>query len=257
MTLKVWRFFILPLTVFVFLTGEALAADLVVLSASNVKNLRTGTVLTTNDQVNIPKGSSLILITERGLKVKVEGPFSGTLAAQLKERSDARQGQKVNLVNAFAKLFNSSAFSTKAMGAFRSLAAPALSDPWAFNVNSGGTVCFQRSETLKLWRSSVSNTDTVSLQGADDITLFELPRGQAFVPWPVDVPRNDLETYELTLSNDPPIDITLRTVPGDMPTRMHAAAWMSENGCSDQATLLIVNADIDKLLQGLAQSGKF
>ena len=254
----VWRLLALSLAFSFAVMGKSWATDAVVLSFKGEGEIKPGTVLSETDKITLPEGSQLVIITASGMKIEVKGPFTGSVAERIGVgASAAGAGSKVNLVSAFSKLFNSSAFSTKAMGAFRSLGQPALADAWAFDVTEGGTVCFQNSADLKMWRSKPENDDVVSVKGGDVSVQFEMPKDKALVDWPTDVPTKDSSAYDVRVENGKTVLVTLKAVPADLPTRMHTAAWMSENGCERQATLLIVNADIDKLLQGLAQSGKF
>ena len=73
----------------------------------------------------------------------------------------------------------------------------------------------------------------------------------------MDLPRRNGQSYNLAISSGPAVDLTLLRVPVTLPTRMHTAAWMSENGCPNQALLLALTADVDRLLEGLGKAGKF
>ena len=51
--------------------------------------------------------------------------------------------------------------------------------------------------------------------------------------------------------------LTLHRVPGDLPTRVHRAAWVADKGCADQSVLLVVTSDVKLLIDALAKGGKF
>ncbi|MBF0251765.1 MAG: hypothetical protein HQL35_14180 [Alphaproteobacteria bacterium] len=236
--------------------GPAWAGQAVVLSSAGTDAWPTGTVLSDTENLSVPEHGRLVVITENGLKVQVDGPFEGSIAEQLDTGAD-KAGAAVDVIRALSKLFTRPGFTTQALGAFRSFGEPALADPWAFDIGTGGAVCYPAGGAPNLWRASARRDDTVVIRGGGGAARFTLPKGQAIQPWPVEVPMKDGADYTLTGESGRVVTVTAHAVPADMPTRMHIAAWMSENGCDSQATLLVVSADIDKLLEGLAQSGKF
>lgn len=228
--------------------GPAGANALVVLDAVGASDLRRGDVLNSDAGLFVPADARLTLVNQAGEKIEVVGPFQGII-----EPPDGAGTPE--LIETMAVLLRS-ARVPEAVRTYRTFGT-ATPGPWAYDPAKGGNYCFEDPDRLSLWRETAARNDRV---------LFKAPEGEAAVPWksgasildwPVDLPRRNGQAYSLALNGGPGVDLTLLRVPATLPTRMHTAAWMSENGCPDQALLLALTADVDRLLEGLGKAGKF
>lgn len=228
--------------------GGSWASALVVLDVNGQSDLRRGDVLESEAGLFLAPETRLILVNEAGEKIEVVGPFQGEI-----ETPDGPGEPR--LVETMAALFK----STRAPDAVRTYRTfgTATPGPWAYNPAMGGNYCFEDPDRLSLWRETNARNDKVLFRSPDGEAAVQWQSGSAVLDWPVDLPRRNGQSYNLAINDGPAVDLTLLQVPVTLPTRMHTAAWMSENGCPNQALLLALTADVDRLLEGLGKAGKF
>lgn len=228
--------------------ANAWASTLVVLDVDGASDLRRGDVLDTDAGLFVPADARLTLVNEAGEKIEVIGPFQGDI--------DPPDGQaEPQLVATMAALFKSNRVSD-AVRTYRTFGT-ATPGPWAYEPAKGGNYCFEDPDRLSLWREADRQAKKVLFKAPEAEAAVQWHSGRAVLDWPIDLPRRNGESYSLAISDGPRVDLTLLRVPATLPTRMHAAAWMSENGCPNQALLLALTADVDRLLEGLGKAGKF
>lgn len=243
--------------------GTAHSRELVVMKAVGSLSYKAGDVLENDDIINIPENSSLLLISSLGKKIKIAGPFSGSFGAdeksnsQLSPQQEPGIGIKLDLVKSLARLFKTQVVDATSLGAFRSLGTSVLSDPWSYDLYKQTSYCFKNTSGLTLWREKIAKAETLTLKSSHDLVQLTWKKGEHSVSWPVDLPPSNGQDYTAILPNGKNISFALHQAPSDLPTRIHTAAWMAENKCDYQAMLLVVNSDIDNMLEGLAQDGKF
>lgn len=246
-----------------FFGSNLQASELVVMKVTGQADYKVGDVFQNDDALEIPDGATLLLISSLGKKIQIAGPFVGTLGDEDKGSVGAAPekapgiGLKVDLVQSLARLFKTQVVETSSLGAFRSIGTPILSDPWSHDVYKGQSYCYQLASDLKLWRAQTARSEKLILKSASDQIELTWPAGDHQIGWPVDLPAVSSEQYSASLANGETVQFALHKAPDDLPTRIHVAAWMAENKCDQQAMLLVVNSDIDKMLEGLAQDGKF
>ncbi len=228
--------------------GTATASALVVLDVQGESDLRRGDVLEAEAGLFLSADSRVTLVNEAGEKIEVVGPFQGTVDPP------AGAGEP-KLVETMAALFQSNRVPD-AVRTYRTF-GNSTPGPWAYVPAEGGNYCFDDPDNLSLWRQANDRDDKVLFQSPGGEAAVKWQRGQAVLDWPVDLPRDNGQSYDLAINGGPTVGLTLLRVPITMPTRMHAAAWMSENGCPNQALLLALTADVDRLLEGLGKAGKF
>ncbi|RVU38160.1 hypothetical protein EOI86_02330 [Hwanghaeella grinnelliae] len=228
--------------------GIAAANTLVVLDVAGDSDLRRGDVLEAEAGLFLGAETRVTLVNEAGEKIEVVGPFQGIVESPTDEGEAA-------LVQKMAALFKSNRVGT-AIRTYRTFgtATPA---PWDYVPAEGGNYCFDDPDNLSLWRDSTDRDDRVLFTSPEGEAAVKWNRGDTVLNWPVDLPRRNGQSYNLAISSGPAVDLTLLRVPATLPTRMHTAAWMSENGCPNQAMLLALTADVDRLLEGLGKAGKF
>ena len=228
--------------------AEASASALVVLNVDGESDLRSGDVLDGDAGLYVSANSRVTLINVAGEKIEVVGPFQGTVDAP------SGQGDPV-LVERMAALLKSNRVK-QAARTYRTF-GHATPGPWAYVPAEGGNYCFDNPDRLSLWREKPASEENVLFRSPDGEAMVPWKSGAAVLNWPIDLPRKNGKSYDLAISDGPAVELTLLQVPVTLPTRMHAAAWMSENGCPNQALLLALTADVDRLLEGLGKAGKF
>ncbi len=235
-------------TFLVATTGGAWASALVVLDVVGQSDLRRGDILESEAGLFLGPETRLILVNQAGEKIEVVGPFQGQI-----ETPDGPAEPR--LVETMAALFKS-AKVPEAVRTSRTFGT-ATPGPWAYDPTKGGNYCFEDPDRLSLWREANGRNDKVLFRSPGGDAAVQWQSGNAVLDWPVDLPRRNGQSYHLAINDGPAIDLTLLRVPITMPTRMHTAAWMSDNGCPNQALLLALTADVDRLLEGLGKAGKF
>ena len=215
-----------------------------------------GDVLDGAKKVLLPKDTRLTLIDGRGRKIEVRGPFEGLvddIAATLaKGQCTASVEMDLGLVKTLAKVFE---------GLLpRALRSGTLTDPWAIDVSRYEHGCYRTKQPLALWRRVTAKADVLYLKSQErgDPLAVEWPVRQGRVDWPPEVPLEDGGTVVAWLrSNKMQRSMTLHRVPDDLPTRIHQAAWMAEQACEDQARLLVLTANVDRLIDSMIEKKKF
>jgi len=233
------------------LAGPAGAGDAVVLDIVGSADVSRGEVLSAETPLFLPTDSSLVLATADGGKVEIAGPFEG--AIDLPVASTVAQRQ---LVDTLARLAASSTLTGEDLRRTRSFGG-AVPDPWSYQVGSGTAYCFRDGNALTLWRSKSTAQVPVTFAHRTGSVDLSWPAGASGLSWPLDLPRRNGETYDLTVAAAKQDGLQLLEAPQTLPTRMHMAAWMTESGCPEQAMLLALTADVDRLFEGLGKAGKF
>jgi len=228
--------------------GSASASALVVLDVAGASDLRRGDVLEAEAGLFLAPETRVTLVNEAGEKIEVVGPFQGIV------EPPAGKGEP-ELVRQMAALLKSNRVGDT-IRTYRTFGT-ATPGPWDYVPAEGGNYCFDDPDRLSLWRESNDRDDKVLFSSPDGEAAVQWKRGNTVLDWPVDLPRRNGQSYNLAISSGPAVDLTLLRVPLTLPTRMHTAAWMSENGCPNQALLLALTADVDRLLEGLGKAGKF
>ncbi len=231
--------------------GSAGAGDAVVLDAAGAVDLTPGEILDAGAPLFVPADSFVILATADGAKVEIAGPVQGGI-----ELPRAGTGAQRKLIETLSRLARSSGLSGDDIRRTRSFGG-AVPDPWSYQVGTGPAYCFQDGNALSLWRAASDTRVTVTFAHRTGSVELAWPAGAATLSWPLDLPRRDGETYDLTVAADRRDDLQLVETPATLPTRMHMAAWLTESGCLEQAMLLALTADVDKLFEGLGKAGKF
>ncbi len=240
------------------------SGDYVVVGSDTAQGPMIGEILTGANALTLREGESLVMVDGGGAKVKISGPFEGALADAIAAGIETRSavaaengGGDWNLVATLANLFSDAGSTT-----FRSFggAKATLPDPWLIDIARDGVHCVDASGTPKLWRGPKDGNETATLRNeptAQEAKVDWTGTADA-AAWPIEVSIEDGVQYSIQTQNASlPTLVELRSVPGGLPTRMHAAAWMSDHDCKEQAKVLVLSADIDHLIGELAKDGKF
>ena len=247
----------------------AQANDFVVVKAEGMPEFSLGDIVDSGSKLTVPEGGKITFIDGSGKKILVAGPYEGSLVRHEANHTGTRTqsgtrplglGVKVNVVGALARLFKDNVLASTRLGAFRSIGGvQTISNPGVIDVASAGHFCFDAGQTLPLWRAKQGDPETVHLANTKtgEKAQVRWAKGEAMADWPLEVPFADGAVYETSTGNAKAKTLILHKLPSDLPTRVHKAAWMAENKCDQQAMLLVVSADVDKLLDALSQEGKF
>ena len=243
--------FILSCLIAVVGVGNADARDAVVLDVEGQVDLVRGETVAAGSVLVLGPDSRVLLASANGEKVGVAGPFHGTVDLPAATTAEQRR-----LVATLTKLVTSVPTTAEELNRTRSFGG-GVPDPWAYQIGGGTSYCFKDRNGLSLWRRTMNSTVPVRFSHRTGAVDLPWPAGTAVLGWPLELPRQDGETYELTVASSPRHGLRLVEIPAALPTRMHLAAWMTENGCPEQAMLLALTADVDRLFEGLGKAGKF
>jgi hypothetical protein len=110
---------------------------------------------------------------------------------------------------------------------------------WALDVSQGGHFCYLSQQEVILWRTDVSQTATLVIE--DSITYKELAtvrfrRNKDTKPWP----KNKVElapgVYMMKIGSAYN-KVIVHQVPTNQTNKAEIAAWMTKQGCTEQAEM--------------------
>ena len=242
----------------IFLTAVSfpvLAAQFVVVGVEGATPVGLGDVVDDAKPIKLDAGTALTLINANGQKLKLVGPHSGsvggnTASATTTSAGTARPKANYDVVKSLAGLFKSRR-NSKSLGAFRAALVKAPGT-WMYNVASEADYCLDAGQKPRLWRESARKKAVVKLTTEDGSTSKSLvwKKGKSILSWPSAVPFESGSTYKTKVGKKGKEQtFSVHMVPDGLPSRAHQAAWMIENGCGEQARLLIVSTDIDHTVQ--------
>ncbi|MBL26753.1 MAG: hypothetical protein CMM50_04270 [Rhodospirillaceae bacterium] len=215
----------------------AQAADVVVLESS-VPGLNPGDVIDASSELVLPDGLSLTLISESGDVIQLTGPFSGVPGG---DTAGAAAGDS-SLVGDVAALIKSAGTDVSSLGAIRAgNSDSSLQDPWLIDVSRPGTHCAPADGAVQIWRPGPESFAVLAMRplGADKGGRLKWPDNTAVIPWPSFMTISDGAAFDVVLDEGQPYRIDFKIVPSDLPNATSKAAWMSANGCQDQALAML------------------
>ena len=214
--------------------GAAMAGQLVVVS-STVDKWKAGQVLPAGTVLEVPDGGKVTLVGSDGKTLVIKGPYKGT------PQSPAGGNE---LADKLSKMLSASATDNATLGATRNLPGAGADGRKPFSVDSGntGTQCVMVGSTPQIWRSAPARSVTGSLTrvGSAEQGALRWEAREQMTAWPADVAIQSGGRYLLRVQGrSSPAEFQLKLVPGDLQTDGHRALWMMEQGCTDQARLLL------------------
>lgn len=216
-------------------TSALNAAELVVIASSG-GDFKVGQVVDSSSDIKLINDITLTLISESGKVFALKGPRSG--AVEVDGSADKNSG----LIPSIKNILTGEKTEASTLGVMRSIGAPKLpSDPWAIIANKTGKYCVTLSKPVVLWRADSKKTRSLILINIDNNHKVKTVwgSGQNILYWPRLMPLVDDATYRVDLAGESKLPkLTVAMVP-DQPTQAHAAVWMSQNGCEQQALRLI------------------
>ncbi len=211
------------------------AAELVVIASSN-SNFKVGQVVDSSLDIKLANDAALTLISESGKVFALNGPRSGAIEAE--GAADKTSG----LISSIKNILAGKKTEATTLGVMRSIGGPEIpSDPWAIIAGKTGKYCITLSKPVVLWRSDAQKTRKLILINLDNNHKVKTvwSSGQNILYWPRLMPLVDGATYRVDLAGKNQLPkLTVSMVP-DQPSQAHAAVWMAQNGCEQQALRLL------------------
>lgn len=240
----------------------AAAADYVVVRGGEASNFEVGQIIDGEAPVSLADGEALTLIGGHGRKIRIEGPYQGTLAkidpqsyrTQLSNQTGGSDATRsLNVVAAVSNLLRKDGAGSGADAARR------MSDPWMIDVSEPADHYIRDQRSALFWRAETGASDNLKLEAKsfDRSVGIPWPAGADRLEWPVEIAIEDGGNYRMETSRFDPLAFTVHLVPSSLPTRAHQAAWMAKRKCDRQALLLVLTAEIDFLIDDLARKGRY
>jgi hypothetical protein len=217
--------------------GDAAARQLVVVKSSS-PSYRVGKILDQAQALKLGAGKDLTVVGEDGKVTKLTGPFSGVL----NENSDAPAvpGDR-RMIAALSRLVSKKSDGKAVTRTMRSGPGKGSNDPWVINLRRWGDHCVQVGKA-RFWRVKSPKKAKFTIREnwrGGKLAIAKWPRKTAEIVWPKKMPLTNGAKYRVKVSGLPAKVITTHLMPNDLPTPAHKVAWMSENGCEEQALNLL------------------
>jgi len=216
-------------------TSTINAAELVVIASAN-SDFKVGQVVDSSSDIKLTSDATLTLISESGKIFALKGPRSGAIMTE--GSADKTSG----LIPSIKNILVGEKTEATTLGVMRSIGGQKIpSDPWAIIAGKTGKYCVTLSKPVVLWRSDDKKTRSLILINLDNNHKVKTvwSSGQNILYWPRLMPLVDGATYRVDLAGEGKLPKLTVTMVPDQPTQAHAAVWMSQNGCEQQALRLL------------------
>jgi hypothetical protein len=222
----------LALTALLFTGAASAGANVLVVRASgpSAATYPAGRSLPDNARIALRGGDTLVVLDARGTRTfRGPGNFTPASAAQAGQRTTSGTGGRIARI-----------------GAVRSagIVPASPSTIWQVDVSQSGTVCLANANDVTLWRAEPGRAASLSITGPGGAPrTVQWAAGSATTAWPRDLPITAGTPYQLRQSGAAtPSSITFRqlnSAPGDM---QGVAQALIANGCQEQLDLLVDSA---------------
>lgn len=220
------------------LVAPAEAGQLVVIS-STIDALKPGIMLDGAKPLNLPAGASVTVIRGDGVLMTLTGPHQG---APTSAASD-----DPGLLSKLARVLTTSDQSRTSLGAVRSIGGgtPLVGKPWTIDLNRSGDYCASANHGIGLMRPKVASGRRVVLKRMDTGEKADVawPADREFTDWPAPMAMADGAVYLARVPDTAAgARLVMHVMPDDLLTAGRQAAWMADQGCTEQARALLVHA---------------
>ncbi len=236
------RYVGLMLIVLALTATKAIAAEVVVLKSTALE-YKAGQVFDGSSTIELPIGARIVLMTDSGKPLTLDGPFSGPPAPG----NPANNGQ---LTSALSSLVAKGGVETKKLGTFRVLdlstddGASSASNEGLRQVDvlAGGNQCVLSGAKPRLLVKEAALGSVLKV-AAGKIKAVGLAVEGGGADWPAEIKVIEGGRYEFAVS--PPAngversEVKLFIIPGDLPTDAHRVAYMANKNCTHQARMLL------------------
>jgi hypothetical protein len=215
-------------------------ADHIVLQ-SNSANFAEGQLIENSTTIELQDDENLILLSDGGDVISVEGPFQGA--------PEGFSPDEFDLKTAFTNLIDNPDNVYATLGSTRSAGIQTpeseLRPVWTLSPFATAVQCVPDTAAIEFWRTDTVEDLTLTLQrpgysGSGELTWDS---GESIAKWPEDVPIVDQELY-IVRRQGWMENAMIRLV--IIPTRItetpeSAIGWLAINGCKSQARLLMTD----------------
>jgi hypothetical protein len=208
--------------------GSAVAADAVLL-ASTVPGYAPGMVVAPTDRLNLPEGASATLLFQTGEMLRLRGPFDGVLEPPREERGSGTIAMLADLLRVHG-VDAAVIGGTRAMGGTRVVSAL---DDVQIDPQRSGTYCLQPSSSVWIARPG-SEPGSYAVRRKSSLRSIAWPSGAPRVEWPVNVPIEDGDRFEIVIDGTSRATATFRVMTA---VGTPNAGWIAEGilrGCREQ-----------------------
>ncbi|HEX5047799.1 MAG TPA: hypothetical protein VFX89_11815 [Gammaproteobacteria bacterium] len=214
------------------------AADVVVLE-STVARLPPGNIMGDSARIELAAGEALVVVTEDGRIVRLEGPYAGPAAGAAPDASAVRK--------AIERLVTADEPRVGGVGAVRGIdwsdAADTRPQPWFIHAEIDGQQCALRGRPLELWREEASRSVSaeVAAAGGGAAETVRWDEGSHRTAWPERLEPSDGGVYLIRFEAvERSTAIRLLWLPATVAdSSLAATAWLAASDCTAQARLLL------------------
>lgn len=217
------------------------AAPLVVMEVRGT-SLKQGSSIDSEKPIVLKEGERLTLIGANGSFVTLRGPFNDVPLKTSAALSDNKQN--------LAALIASREARTNSVGVVRAGADGAqLPEPWLIDVARSGRRCLKANDAPVLWREDSAAEEKVAVYPGDRSWRVDIswPAGKDRLKLP-SIANVDASASLVVVRSSGEINLSLTSVPNDLPEPLLYASWLFHRGCAQQADAMI------KLLAKSAES---
>ncbi len=212
-------------------TAGAQATQFVVLEARAIA-LSRGTIIDSSKPLVLKKGQHVILISDSGVRLQLDGPY------RTQPATGGQQG--VDLAATLQGLMTASNPRVSDVATTRApILETRLPGPWLIDASRGGDRCVQEGQAPVFWRPEAMNTITFSIRPADRTWRIETvwPAHSDRIPFATAFVRGDQNYFVSYNGNE--AAMTVHTVPASLVSDKMRAGWMAAEGCEAQAAALL------------------
>ena len=227
--MKLHRTILGVLFVLIPLAGAS-AAQYVVAEARGIA-ISAGTVIDSSKTIDLKQGQHLVLISETGQTIKLDGPYHKAPAAE----------HGVQLAAAFGGLVTERGARTSEIGTTRGAAPrPPLPQAWLIDASAAGNACLMQNHSPVLWRPVATEAADVVISPTDRSWKAEThwPKGANDLKLKDDLGIHGDASYFIAV-NGSESAIAIASVPAGLTNDKMRAAWLIQKGCDRQAQALL------------------
>jgi hypothetical protein len=218
----------------VFLVCSAAAAEAaqyVVVEARGV-GWRPGTVVDADKAIHLLRGQHVMLISDSGATLKLDGPYDKKLTSE--------EAHGIDVGATLAALSTERQARLGDVGTTRAAPTANLPDPWVLDASRGGNECLREGETAVFWRPSAAKAAKFLIMPSDRSwkARSDWRAGSDRLILRSDIAVHGGDTYLVSLDGTLST-ISLNTVPARLANDRMRAAWMADLGCEAQAESLL------------------
>ena len=208
------------------------AVPLVIMEARGT-NLKQGSTVDSEAAIVLKEGERLTLIGANGSYVTLRGPFNDVPMKTSAPQTDSKQN--------LAALVASREARTSSVGVVRAGSESAtLPEPWLIEVARSGRRCLRANEAPTLWREDSAQAETVAVYPGDRSWRVDLEwaAGKDRLVLPA-IANIDASASLVVVRKAAEINLSLTSVPAEMPDPLLYASWLFHRGCAQQADAMI------------------